>query len=72
MADQPTPAPMEEIPNQLIIAELETQLHAKTSELVVANARIRARDEKIAGLEGELVAAYRRLDGALANSESRS
>jgi hypothetical protein len=45
--------PIEQIPNQHIIAELEAQLHAKTSELVVANARIRARDEAIARMKHE-------------------
>ena len=41
----------EQIPNHLVIAELERQLHTKTSELVLANARVRVRDEKIAALQ---------------------
>lgn len=56
MTDQ---AQEEQIPNHLVMAELEHQLHAKTSELVIANARIRTRDERIAKLESDLSEARR-------------
>lgn len=46
----------EQVPNHHIIAELEQQLHLKTSELVVALARIRTRDERIVRLERDLAA----------------
>lgn len=47
----------EEIPHQHLIAELQTQLNTRTSELVVANARIRTRDHTIELLRQQLNAA---------------
>lgn len=50
MSEQPT----EQIPHQFVIDELQNQLNTKTAELVVALARIRTRDERIARLEHDL------------------
>lgn len=44
----------EEVPYQHIITELEQELRAKTSELVIARARIRVRDEHIDRLRSEV------------------
>lgn len=46
--------PMEQIPNQYVLDELQNQLNTKTSELVIALARIRTRDETIARMQREL------------------
>lgn len=56
IADEPMA--MEEIPNHLVVAELEQQLFARISDLVIANARIRARDHTIDLLRGQLNAAH--------------
>lgn len=49
MADQVT----EEIPHQYLLTEMELMLHTRTSELTVANARIRTRDVRIEQLVAE-------------------
>lgn len=41
----------EEIPNHLLIDELQNQLNTRTAELVVALARVRARDDRIRSLQ---------------------
>jgi len=61
---------IEEIPHQMIIDELQQQLNARTAELVVANARIRARDEKLSKLENDMVVVQRKLTEARDEAES--
>ena len=58
MSDQ---SQTEEIPHHHVIAELQLALNARTADLVVAGARIRHRDERIAALEGDLVVCHQRL-----------
>lgn len=43
--------PTEAVPNDLIIAELESALHRATSENIILRARIAARDRRITELE---------------------
>jgi len=61
---------IEEIPHQMIIDELQQQLNARTAELVVANARIRAGDEKLSKLENDVVVVQRKLTEARDEVES--
>lgn len=51
MSEQPQ---TEQIPHQFVIDELQAQLNSKMAELVVANARIRTRDDRISRLEHDL------------------
>lgn len=49
--------PMEQIPHQYVLDELQSQLNSRTAELVMAMARIRTRDETIDRLREQLAAA---------------
>lgn len=55
----------EQIPHQHLIAELESQLHTRTSELALANARIRTRDDQIQRIKSDLDAANQRINELL-------